>query len=60
MASPKHPAFGASPRADLLTDAQRAEIHHEQTLPKLLLALIACGVVAGLIWAAGMIPVTLV
>ncbi|NLB47855.1 MAG: hypothetical protein GX814_09015 [Microbacteriaceae bacterium] len=59
MASPKHPAFGASPRADLLTDAQRAEIHHEQTLPKLLLALIACGVVAGLIWAAGMIPVTL-
>ena len=57
MASRKHPAFGASPRADLLPDSQRAEIQHEQTLPKLLLALVASAAVAGLIWAAGMIPV---
>lgn len=49
--------FGAPPRVDLLPDAQRAEIHHEQTLPKLLLALLATAVVAGLIWGVGLISV---
>lgn len=58
MASQKSPVLGATPRADLLPDAQRAEIRHEETLPKLLLVLIGCGVVAALIWAAGLIPVT--
>lgn len=50
-------SLGAIPRADLLPDAQRAEIRHERTLPKLLLALVASALVAALIWAAGMIPV---
>lgn len=49
--------YSASPRADLLPDAQRAERHHQETLPKLLLALVASAAVAGLIWAAGMVPV---
>ncbi len=48
--------YGASPRVDLLPAVQRAEVTHEKTLPKLLLALIASAAVAGLIWAAGMIP----
>lgn len=51
--------FGRSPRVNLLPEKQRAEQRHEQTLPKLLLALVASGVVAGLIFAAGTIPVTL-
>lgn len=50
--------YSASPRVDLLPDAQRAERHHQETLPKLLLALVASAAVAGLIWAAGIIPVT--
>lgn len=51
--------FGRSPRVNLLPERQRAEQRHEQTLPKLLLALVASGAVAGLIFAAGTIPVTL-
>ncbi|MGK0721161.1 hypothetical protein [Leucobacter sp. W1478] len=51
--------FGRSPRVNLLPEKQRAEQRHEQTLPKLLLALVASGVVAGLIFVAGTIPVTL-
>lgn len=49
--------LGATPRVDLLPDAQRAEIRHEQTLPKLLLALVVSGVIAAVIWGVGMIPV---
>lgn len=49
--------YGALPSVDLLPDAQRAEKQHEATLPKLLLTLVASAVVAGLIWAGGMIPV---
>lgn len=48
--------YGASPRVDLLPAAQRAEVLHERTLPKLLLALVASAAVAALIWAAGLIP----
>lgn len=48
--------YGATPSVDLLPAAQRAEVTHEKTLPKLLLALVASAAVAGLIWAAGMIP----
>lgn len=59
MAGRKHILYGVSPRVDLLPDAQRAELQHERTLPKLLLALVASAIVAGLIWAAGMIPVLL-
>lgn len=59
MAKRSHPTFGAAPRVDLLPDAQRAEIRHERTLPKLLLALVASGIVAALIWVAGSIPVVL-
>lgn len=51
--------FGRSPRVNLLPEKQRAEQRHEQTLPKLLLALVASGAVAGLIFAAGTIPVAL-
>lgn len=50
-------AFGASPSVDLLPRRQRAELLHERTLPKLLLAIIVSGVAAALIWAAGMVPV---
>lgn len=51
--------FGAVPHVDLLPDAQRAELLHERTMPKLLLAIVISAVVAGLIWAAGMYPVNL-
>lgn len=59
MAQRKKIHYSASPRADLLPEAQRADRHHQETLPKLLLALIASAAVAGLIWAAGIVPVTL-
>lgn len=49
--------FGADPRADLLPDAQRAELRHERTMPKILLLIVASAAVAGLIWVAGSIPV---
>lgn len=49
--------FGRSPRVNLLPERQRAEQRHEETLPKLLLALVVSGAVAGLIFAAGTIPV---
>lgn len=51
--------FSATPRVSLLPERQRAEQLHEQTLPKLLAALVVSGVVAGLIWAAGLVPVFL-
>lgn len=51
--------FGASPRVDLLPEKQRAEKKHQETLPKLLLALVVTAVVAGLVWFAGTIPVNL-
>lgn len=51
--------YGASPRADLLPEAQRAERRHQQTMPKLLLAIVLSAVLAALIWAGGMVPVLL-
>lgn len=57
MAKRSHLHLGAAPRVDLLPDAQRAEIRHEKTLPLLLLALVGSGMIAALIWAAGMVPV---
>jgi Tfp pilus assembly protein PilN len=48
--------FGAAPRADLLPVEQRQELQHERTMPKLLLAIVASAAVAGLVWAAGMVP----
>lgn len=51
--------FGGVPSANLLPAAQRAELKHEQTMPKLLLAIVLSAALAGLIWAAGIFPVTL-
>lgn len=48
--------YGAPPSVDLLPKEQRAELQHERTMPKLLLAIVGSAVVAGLIWAAGMLP----
>lgn len=53
----KRITYGSVPTVDLLPDRQRAERRHEETLPKLLIALIASAVVAGIIWAVGMVPV---
>lgn len=56
--TPRTPVvFGATPRVSLLPERQRAEQLHEQTLPKLLTALVISGVVAAIIWAAGLVPV---
>lgn len=49
--------YGATPSVDLLPDAQRAALLHDRTMPKLLLAIVLSAVVAGLIWAAGTLPV---
>ncbi len=51
--------YGASPRADLLPEAQRAERRHQQTMPKLLLAFELIAALAALIWAGGKVPVLL-
>lgn len=51
--------FSQTPRVSLLPEKQRAEQVHEKTLPKLLLALVLSGVVAGAIWSAGSLPVLL-
>lgn len=48
--------YGGTPRVDLLPKRQRAELQHERTMPKLLLAIVCSAVLAGLIWAAGMLP----
>jgi len=60
MAAPKtrgkHPVFGGAPRVDLLPARQRAELLHERTMPRLLLAIVLTALVTGLIWAAGMVP----
>ena len=52
-------AFGATPGVSLLPERQRAEQVHEKTLPKLLLAIVLSGIVAGAIWVAGSFPVLL-
>jgi len=52
-------AYGASPRADLLPEAQRAERKHRQTMPKLLLSIVLSAALAAVIWAGGMVPVLL-
>lgn len=52
--------FGGVPRADLLPMRQRAELVHERTMPKLLLAIVASAVVAGLLFLLGTLPVFLV
>ena len=49
--------YGATPRADLLPESQRAERRHRQTMPKLLLAIVLSAALAGAIWAAGFVPV---
>lgn len=59
QSSRKPVVFGQTPRVSLLPEKQRAEQVHEKTLPKLLLALVLSGVVAGAIWAAGSLPVIL-
>ena len=51
--------FGGAPSVNLLPAAQRAELLHEQTMPKLLLAIVLSAALAGLIWAAGIFPVNL-
>lgn len=48
--------YGGTPSVDLLPAPQRAELQHERTMPKLLLAIVGSGILAALIWAAGMIP----
>lgn len=48
--------YGAPPSVDLLPKEQRAELQHDRMMPKLLLAIVGSAVVAGLIWAAGMLP----
>lgn len=54
---PKHQiVYGGAPSVDLLPQQQRAELQHERTMPKLLLAIVGSGIVAGLIWAGGMLP----
>lgn len=59
MASKKRQqlGFGGAPRVDLLPSKQRKDLVHERTMPKLLFAIVASAVVAGLIWAAGLLPV---
>lgn len=52
--SRNRPVFGGRPRANLLPIRQRAELAHERTLPKLLVAIIIAGILAGLLWAAGL------
>ncbi len=51
--------YGASPRVDLLPEAQRAERRHRQTLPRLLLAIVASAAVAALLWFSGLAQVML-
>lgn len=51
------PSFGAAPSVDLLPKRERAELLHERTMPKLLLAVIGSAVLGGLIWSVGMFPV---
>lgn len=48
--------FGGAPLVDLLPDRQRAELLHERTMPKLLLAIVLSGLLAGFVWAGGLIP----
>lgn len=49
--------FGAAPRVDLLPAAQREDLRLERLMPRLGLAIVASAALAGLIWAAGFVPV---
>ncbi|MFC5336910.1 hypothetical protein [Leucobacter denitrificans] len=48
------PVFGGTPKANLLPMQQRAEIIHDRTLPKLLIAVLSVGIVAVALVMAGM------